>query len=170
MRYRLGSIDQHTVYEGELVSLGLGAELLQKETRITTVSLYSDNQAGIQAIGSFKSSPGHYLIDAFLKQIHRIVKKYPHCVITVRWVPGHKGVQGNEVADEIAKEAASSGSSYDKVLPSHFRSNRTLPASKSAMNQAFYAGLNVKNSELFSSSPRCNTLRQIDESAPSNKF
>jgi len=170
LRYRLGEISKHTVYEGELTGLCLGAELLNRRTRIEKVTFYSDNQAGIQAIGAFKPAPGHYIMDLFLKLIGRIRRKFPHCTISVRWIPGHEGIQGNEAADETAKKAATDGSSHDSCLPAALRSRYALPASKSALKQHFYADLKTQNETSFAKSPRCEALRRIDDSVPSSTF
>jgi ribonuclease HI len=169
-RYRLGEISRHTVYEGELTGLCLGAELLIRQTRLKDVTFYTDNQAGIQAINSFKPAPGHHLVDSFLKLIACIHCKYPRCTIKVRWIPGHEGIQGNEVADDIAKTAASDGSSHDAILPTAFCSHKKLPYSKSALKQHFFADLKSRNTALFTKSPQCEALHCIDESAPSSAF
>jgi ribonuclease HI len=158
-RYRLGTLAQHTVYEGELAGLCLGAELLLKQSRIEDVTFYTDNQAGIQALESFKPTPGHHLVDLFLTRIYRVRHKFPGCTIKVRWIPGHEGIQGNEAADEMAKKAASEGSSHDAILPAPFRSNKTLPFSKSAVKQQFFSELKANNTLLFAKSPRCISLR-----------
>lgn len=170
LQYRLGELMKHTVYEGELVGLNLGTELLRKESRISEVSIYTDNQAGIQALDSFKPTPGHYLADEFLIEISRIKCRFPRCSISVRWIPGHEGVQGNEMADDTAKKAVIEGSSHNATLPPCFRRINTLPHSRSALKQQFQVELKVANSLKFAKSPRYNALKHIDNSAPSNAF
>ena len=170
LRYRLGELTEHTVYEGELVGLNLGAELLRKETRVKDVSIYTDNQASIQALESFKPTPGHYIADEFLRMISNIRKRFTRCKIRISWIPGHEDVQGNEDADDIAKKAATDGSSHNAALPSFLRKINTLPLSKSALKQKFDAELKAENSSIFAKSPRCNALRRIDETAPSAAF
>lgn len=122
------------------------------------MTFYSDNQAGIQAIGAFKPAPGHYIVDLFLKLIGRIRRKFPHCTISVQWILGHEGIQGNEAADKTAKKAATDGSSHDSCLPAALRSRYTLPASKSALKQHFYADLKTQNEISFAKSSRCEAL------------
>jgi ribonuclease HI len=166
LRYRLGDLTEHTVYEGELVGLTLGAELLQKEARVKKVTFYTDNQATIQSLDSFKPGPGYYIADGFLHTITRIRHKFPRRKIRVHWIPGHEDVQGNKAVDETAKKATTDGSSHDAALPLQLRSRNTLPFSKSAFKQRFYAELNTENALIFAKSPRCNAIRRIDESGP----
>jgi len=144
LHYRLGDLTEHMVYKGELVGLTLGAELLQKEARVKKVTFYTDNQATIQSLDSFKPGPGHYIADGFLHTITRIRHKFPRSEIRVHWILGHEDVQGNEAVDETAKKAATDGSSHDAALPLQLRSRNTLPFSKSAFKQKFYAELNTE--------------------------
>ncbi|KAJ7655712.1 hypothetical protein DFH06DRAFT_903590, partial [Mycena polygramma] len=60
--------------------------------------------------------------------------------ITVRWAPGHIGIAGNERADEEAKKAAQGkdSSNLEEIPP---ELHGELPWSKSAVRQAFNAGL-----------------------------
>lgn len=70
LRYRLGDESKHTVFEGEVVGLRLGVELLRTERKmVCTASMYIDNQASIQSIQSHCSTPGHYLMDHLNCQI-----------------------------------------------------------------------------------------------------
>ncbi|KAG1765679.1 hypothetical protein EDD22DRAFT_738844, partial [Suillus occidentalis] len=105
----LGSDEEHTVYEAELVGMILAIQMLKEEggSRGGTMALGVDNQVAILATTAFQSRPGHHLVDTF----HDDLK------LVIRWSPGHKGIPGNEAADEEAKKAASGDSSNTHELP-----------------------------------------------------
>lgn len=64
-----------------------------------------------------------------------LCKKHIGLKVKIKWVPGHKGVEGNEMADEQAKRAIVEGSSaMDELLK---LLKKKLPYSKSARIQAF---------------------------------
>ncbi|KAE9402821.1 hypothetical protein BT96DRAFT_936887 [Gymnopus androsaceus JB14] len=152
LRMQLGKETEHEVFEGELVGPSLGLELLRKERNVSTVSLWIDNTAAISATGSVASGPLHYLMDHFHSLYSRLKRHHPNLVITVGWVPGHEGVEGNEAADEEAKEAAAHGSSPKQLLPHTFR--KSLPMSSSAARKTFAKHLNKTRDDMFCQSPR----------------
>ena len=82
-----------------------------------------------------KPSAGHYIFDAIHKSIMTLQKKHVGIKIKIKWVPGHKGVEGNEKADEEVKKAIMESSSPADKLPKLLR--KKLPYSKSAMVQAY---------------------------------
>ena len=116
-----GSARHHTVYEGELVGMGLGVELLRKERNVRLATLYIDNQASIQSTNLHRAALGHYLIDHVHSQMEQIFQRTPKLHFAIWWIPGHKWIQGNEVADNAAKEAAQTSSSHNVVLPACFK-------------------------------------------------
>src|SRR6266436_7144007 len=59
-RYHLGSMEEHTVYEGECVGVLLGLELLKRKRNVRGITMYIDSQAVIQASTSNRPAPGHY--------------------------------------------------------------------------------------------------------------
>ncbi|KAG2131360.1 hypothetical protein DEU56DRAFT_709658, partial [Suillus clintonianus] len=91
--------------------------------------------------------------------------------LTLRWIPGHKGVDGNEPADKAAKEAAEGrrNSSVRERLPTYLQ-NEELPDSVSALTQWHQDEINKKWSTMWKKSPRHPRASIIDPSMPSNKF
>ena len=68
LKYQLGTIQDHTVFEGELVGIILGTQLATKHLTLQTSINYSiDNQATMGAMQNKTRQPAQYLID----EIHR---------------------------------------------------------------------------------------------------
>jgi ribonuclease HI len=105
-RVYLGSDQEHTVYEGEMVGMILAIELLKEEGGSGSMALGVDNQAAIWATKAFVSKPGHYLMDKFHDDLRKLIPAHDERKLIVRWTPGHHGIPGNEAADEHAKMAA----------------------------------------------------------------
>jgi ribonuclease HI len=168
LRYRLGSQRHHTVYEGEGVGAILGTKLISKEWGIRSAIIYIDNQASITATQLTKPSSGHYIFDALHENIETLRKKHPGIQITAQWIPGHKGVEGNERADEQAKKAITEGSSDTRDLPKILK--KTLPHSKSAMKWAYGEKLKRNAQKAWQKSPRFMKMKKTDPTAPSNKY
>jgi len=129
-RYHLGTIEEHTVYEGECMRVLLGLELMKQQRNIRNVNMYIDSQAVIQAATSNKPAPGHYLLDEVHKQYCIVRKMHGNMDMIVRWSPGHSGIPGNEAADKAAREAAEGNTTTMRHLPRLLKNG--LPHSRSA--------------------------------------
>ncbi|KAG2067466.1 hypothetical protein BDR04DRAFT_1027444, partial [Suillus decipiens] len=107
----LGSDHKHMVYEAEVIGLTLTAKLIAMEKHMTYPALiFIDNQAAIQSSESQYMKLGRYLVEHFQNLTVQLAKqrddKGLNFDLTIRWIPGHKGVEGNKIADEAAKKAA----------------------------------------------------------------
>ena len=81
-------------------------------------------------------------------------------------MPGHKGISGNEIADEEAKLAAQGESSPPHNLSTFF-CKKPLPVSKSATHQRLKKDVKLRwSSELFTS-PHHECSKEIDNWLPS---
>ncbi|CDO77770.1 hypothetical protein BN946_scf185041.g1, partial [Trametes cinnabarina] len=122
LRLHLGPSTHHTVYEAEIVATILGVELLRRETHCTQQALIAlDNMAAIQASELRTTGPARYLTDLFHAAVRSLKHDRPDLRLTLRWVPGHADVPGNETADEAAKAAAAGDSSLVQQLPRSLR-------------------------------------------------
>jgi hypothetical protein len=63
-----------------------------------------------------KPHSGQQLVKMAHESICTLIDAHPDIELTIIWVPGHEGVEGNERADVVAKEAAE-GISTDLYLP-----------------------------------------------------
>jgi hypothetical protein len=127
-----------------------------------------DNTSAITATHAIKPGPGHYLWDLFHRRLRMVTDRHQDMDLLIRWTPGHIDIEGNEEADKEAKAAAKHGSSPNQKLPSQLR--KTLPRSKSAVQQAFHAKLKRAAAKVWQKSPRYERMKRIDAALPSDKF
>ena len=96
------------------------------------------------------------------------MEQHPGIEITLRWMPGHVGIAGNERADEEAKQVAKGQLSAQSRLPVVCRNK--LPLSRLAACQSHRKRVHERTKKWFESSPRCQRLRGIDQSMPLLRF
>jgi ribonuclease HI len=170
-RFHLGSLKQHTVYEGECAGQLLGLRLLlvsgvNLDGR--KISIGVDSQAVIKRHRNRGKASASYIIEEIYKIVNTLVSMYPRADFTVRWTPGHVGISGNEEADVEAKKAADSATNNTN---SHFGIfKKELPISRTAhrgrLEEIAKAGWRRK----FRESPRYQRVSRIDSSMPSDKY
>jgi ribonuclease HI len=106
----LGVETKQTVYAAELRGLAEGAQLARPVRRPyhTRIIFFTDSQAAISALrGGGRTSGQVYLIHA-LEGLERL-SQLANPTVEVRWIPAHARVPGNEVADQLARQAALRG-------------------------------------------------------------
>jgi ribonuclease HI len=116
----LGTESQSTVYAGELNGIEMALAAARhgnNRTRDGTkeLILFSDSQAAIQAIQDPRRPSGQYVLGLIYNHV-KAIRSLPdqdRFGITIRWIPAHVGVRGNEYADEQAKFAAVMGTELD---------------------------------------------------------
>ncbi|CAK5265676.1 unnamed protein product [Mycena citricolor] len=176
-RKRLGTSEEHTVYEGEGLGLNLAVGLLREHASngITgQVAIYADNTAAITATQSRESTPSHYIWDALHTAIDDLLSTEPDIDITFKWAPGHCNIHGNERADELARRAAqkrctpAATTKRDMRLPNILRG--TLPLSKSALIQANTAKIKAATQSEWRASPRYAKTKYVLPKALSGGF
>lgn len=88
--------------------------------------------------------------------------------IELNWIAGHMGSQGNDAADELAKQAAESGSSRTYSLPALLR--RPLPISLLATKQHIDKTTRIHTKSWWKRSKRFKRINRVDRSLPSGNY
>lgn len=109
------SLPSCSIFTGESIAL-LEAVNFAYSHKLKKTLILSDSQSCLQALtcNLFRSKSRYPII----LQIRQLL--YQSATdgfdITLAWIPSHSGIGGNEVADRLAKEAISSGSSTHNVI------------------------------------------------------
>jgi ribonuclease HI/exonuclease III len=171
LHLHLGKSSEYTIYDAELAGLLLGIHLIktEKKARCET-TLGADNQAAITAVHNELSTPAHYLARHILRTATQIQKTRgnQNYALTLRWTAGHVGIDGNELVDTEAKNAAKGQSSNSDLLPYILR--RKLKISTAALKQNQNKRSRARWKKTWNKSKRGIQDQKIDPNTPSKKF
>jgi ribonuclease HI len=168
LKVYLGSDREHEVYEAEVIGLQLGLHLLAEECFIHSVAIYTDNQAVLRTIQSGKAKLIPYAFSNLNSLLNKVLKEHGGLRVDTRWIPGHEGVEGNEKADEAARDAGENGSSANDELPKHLKG--AIPINPTAAKRVFREGMESRWRDEMKGSPRLERLEALDPTFPSLKF
>ncbi|KYN16341.1 Ribonuclease H1 [Trachymyrmex cornetzi] len=93
------------------------AILLVEDRCCDTSTIFSDSLSVLRAISSHQRKDVNYLVFEIRDLLRKMVNN--GFTINLVWVPGHKGIYGNERADELAREAALRGRRPKFKIPYH---------------------------------------------------
>ncbi|GAA5846348.1 hypothetical protein JCM11251_004166 [Rhodosporidiobolus azoricus] len=109
---------QQTVWAGEgegaHLSLLSALDLLRSHLHSPALSLLIDNQALVSSPFSPLFSPGQSIRLRLRTLVTRLTSCHPQVRVSLVWCPGHRGVDGNETVDALAKEAAKEGGRQER--------------------------------------------------------
>lgn len=106
----IGTEGTSTVYAGEACGIGFALKSLLRLERNREVKkpiIFSDSQAALQTLTNPHMASGQLYIRECLRLLRECADVGMD--VTLRWIPGHEDVPGNEAADRAAKKAAIRG-------------------------------------------------------------
>jgi len=114
----LGKDTSFNVYAAELTAVDLAIGIVKNSNPIYTECIMdADSQATIKAIIKPKRQSGQEIIQGILYRIESLLLQRPSLNITIKWIPGHMDIAGNELVDQEAKKAAKGKGCIRKAIP-----------------------------------------------------
>jgi ribonuclease HI len=168
LRLLMGTDKEHTVPEAEGVGLVMGLDLIRQESAVGRASMSADNVSSISRAASTAAAPAQYIWEMFHDRWKMTKNKHRRLRLTIRWVPGHEGVRGNEEADRLAKLAIEEGSSDRAKIPAPLR--KKLPRSKAALWRTAKGELEKRAQKVWGDSPRHRKMAKVDAKMPSKGY
>ncbi|KAJ3476748.1 hypothetical protein NLI96_g10952 [Meripilus lineatus] len=159
----LGKSEDHTVFEGEVCGAILGLEIIAATPRITKATILLDNQAAITALKKRPPKSGQHLVKLFHTTMERLKAKRRTLRVRLAWVPGHRGVKGNEKVDGKAKGAAEGNVT---PVPHHLRALTNIPRSAAAAKATYKAGVAKEWTTRWRQSKHGKRIAKFDRTPP----
>lgn len=155
-RKYLGTTNEHTVFEAELMGVIMGIKMLMhKNAHRYRISI--DNQAAISTSQVEKGISRQYLVQALHKQAEELRVAQSKSQLVIGWVPGHKGIRGNERAD-VEASRSTQGGEQERGHPSQ--------AKKNAHNQQGSGEPQARAKRDFTQSLRAHNALHINPTVP----
>ena len=92
--------DHNTVFQMEVRAITESVSWFRTNTRPTNVNIFTDSQMAINAITTNRVKSKTDLVSK-----NAINSYSEHGKIHIIWVPGHHGVRGNEIANDLTTKA-----------------------------------------------------------------
>ena len=104
----LGSENQHNIYSAELTGIEIAVNIAQTcQNNYKQCVIYADSQAAIKATVKPGRQSGQSILCSLLSSIDNLISSRG-IDLHIAWIPGHRDIEGNEMADKAAKAAAQS--------------------------------------------------------------
>ena len=92
--------NHNSIFQAEACAIKTATEqLITRHTENEDIMIHSDSQAVIKSL--CKKTITNIYIKNIIDNLNMLGR---HNKITIVWVPGHIGVEGNEIADKLANE------------------------------------------------------------------
>ena len=132
-------------YDEECAALAWALEEASSRNTIPErVTIFTDAQAAIRRMASDQLGSGQQYALQVRKHIATLRRARPGIVIEIRWCPAHKGVVGNEKADEWAKAAAEQAGGHRPIPRSLANLKRDISEKKWAEARQWAGGRTSK--------------------------
>ena len=90
------------------------------------------------------------------------MRRHKDLFLTVRWVPGHEGIKGNEAVDQEAKRVAQHRGDSTPAIRLPAELCKPLPHSKTAISHTFHGRLQRRADKIWAKSPRYPRIKAVD--------
>ena len=91
--------DTSTVYQAEIQAIKEAARILAEIPDLTTIKIFVDSQAALRTLQSC------FIKSKLALQMIQLLNTVPHTSLVFVWTKAHIGTEGNEKADQLAKDA-----------------------------------------------------------------
>lgn len=108
-KYSQAHLDPHQrskIQTAELMGIGMAIDMAKK-IKAPETAIFSDSQSALEVLQGGKLNRNCHFPSAVKKSMHEAHQAGRG--VQFHWVPAHKGIVGNEIANSLAKDAATSG-------------------------------------------------------------